>query len=149
VVPSDKIRHTMLEVGEPAKPSVDRFIVHSALVVFVVPLVGFLNYWIAPISGGIIAFIASRRRPELTSVFSWVPALLLFLWDAWSTFHGWDPSWAHMTRWAYFTNTMFGPNCSDSECLHTISTAILAGSVGYSFVSLAVLHQSRFKARSN
>jgi hypothetical protein len=139
----------MFEVGEQGKPSFERFAIHSALVVFIVPILGFLNYWAALFSGGIMAFFVTRRRPEVTAAFAWVPALLLFLWAAWGPYMNWDPSWAHMARWDYFTNTMFGPNCGASECLNLIFTAIFTGGIGYSLVSLAVLHQSRFNSRSN
>jgi hypothetical protein len=46
-----------------------------------------------------------------------------------------------MSRWQYFKNTFFGPNCSSSECLDTIITAILFGGIGYSIAGYFVLRR--------
>jgi hypothetical protein len=51
-----------------------------------------------------------------------------------------------MTHWDYFKNTMFGPNCQSSECLGTVFSAILAGSIAYSVVAYCIL---RFAQRES
>ena len=115
------------------------FLLHCLVVVFLVPIAGLLNYWFTPLAGAVIGLVATQKLPVRSVRFTWAPAFLLFAWAATGILLSWDPSWSDVTRWQYFTNTMFGPNCDDSECLYTVVTAILTGGIGYSLVGYLTL----------
>ena len=124
-------------------PMWQSFAAHSMLVLFVIPLVGLLNYWITPLSGGILAFLVIRRRSSVPALFAWIPALIPFLYEGFGTFRSWSPSWSHETQWGLVTNRLFGPNCQSSECFGLIWTAIMTGGIGYSLVALVIFFLRR------
>jgi hypothetical protein len=118
------------------------FLLHCALVTLLIPLVGLLNYWIAPIAGAFIGIVATRTLRDRSVIYAWLPALGLFALTASDPITMWDPSWSPMTHWQYFKNTMFGPDCGAQECLYTVSNAILTGAIGYSGAGYLVLRRS-------
>jgi hypothetical protein len=127
---------------EPIEDPPNRFtglLLHSFLVVVVVPIVGLLNYWTTPFAGGALALYTARGRHARGALFAWIPAFLLFAWDATSTITTWGPSWSHMTRWEYLMNYLFGPNCGSSECLGMVVSAVFTGGIGYSLAAYFVL----------
>lgn len=133
----------MFEVIERPPLAWRAFALHSAAVVFVVPLLGLLNYWGTLFAGAILAFFVTRRGRQQAAVFARVPAFILFSWAAWDPITTWDRSWSHMSHWDYFTNTMFGPNCGSSECLYTVFTALLTGGISYSLTAYFLARRSR------
>ena len=108
------------------------YAVHTLLVVFVVPIVGLGNFRLTPFLGAATALLPGRRLEGGSIALAWIPAFVLFALAGLDPIGSWDASWAQMSRWLYFRNTMFGPNCSGTECLYTVATAILTGGIGYS-----------------
>jgi hypothetical protein len=125
-------------IEEQARPW-QRFLLHSLFVVFLVPIVGLLNYKLTPFVGALNGFFATRKLQDHSAIYAWIPAFLLFALAASDPIRLWAPSWSHVTHWQYFTNTMFGPHCGDTECLYTVPTAVFTGGVGYSVASSIVL----------
>jgi len=131
---------------EPIEDPPNRFtglLLHSFLVVVAVPILGLLDYWITPLAGGALALFTARGRHGRGALYAWIPASLLFAWDAADSLRFWAPSWSHMTRWEYFRNYHFGPNCGSSECLGLVISALFTGGLGYSLAAYFVLRKKR------
>jgi hypothetical protein len=115
------------------------FVLHSLVACFIVPIAGLGNYWITPVVGVVIAICTTRALRDRAAIFAIVPSFLLFALASMDPISSWELSWSHMTHWQYFKNTMFGPNCGDSECLYTVFTAIFTGGIGYMLGAYLVL----------
>jgi len=123
------------------------YVLHCFLGVVLTPVVGIADYRLTPVAGAIIASAAARWAASRTAAYVWVPAVVLFIFGAVDPVRSWSPSWSSMGRWQYFTNTMFGPNCHESECIYTMFTAVLTGAVAYSVAGWA-MWRSRSRAVS-
>ena len=120
------------------------YLFHCFLGIVLTPSLGVGDYRLAPIAGGLAAWFSARWVSSRTAAYVWVPAAALFIYAAVGLLRSWSPAWSSMGRWEYIANTMFGPNCSESECLYTIFTAALTGGIAYSLVGwLSWRHRSR------
>jgi hypothetical protein len=120
------------------------YALYCFLGVVLTPVVGIADYRLTPLAGAMVAWTAARWAASRTAVYVWVPAVVLFIFGASDPVRSWSPSWSSMGRSEYFTNTMFGPSCSGTECLYTIFTAILTGAIAYSLAAWAIWrHRSR------
>jgi hypothetical protein len=133
----------MFELSDESPRPWMLFVFHCGVVLFGVPLLGLANYWITPLVGAGLATYITRGLKDRSAVFAWIPACLLFLWGAYGTISSWSPKWSAKTHWQYVTNTLFGPNCGDSECIGLLVTAMFTGGVGYSVGAYFVLRRSK------
>ena len=85
-----------------------------------------------------MAWIAARWAASRTAAHVWAPAAMLFIFAAADPVRSGSRSGLSMGRWAYFANTMFGPDCHDSECLYTIFAAVLSGAATDSLVGWTI-----------
>ena len=119
------------------------FLCHILLIFLVVPLLGLLNYWVTPLMGVLLGGITTERWRSSSVLFAWIPSFLLFADEAITLFRIWNPTWAYMSRWQYVKNTLFGPQCSSSECLDLVITAIFLGGIGYAIGGYLALRRLR------
>lgn len=129
-------------IQNPPPNPLRNFVLHSLFVFFVVPIAGLGIYWFTPFVGIVVGIGATellRDRSARCAIFAVIPTVVLFSLVAMDPILKWDASWSHMTHWQYFRNTMFGPNCGDSECLYTLFTALFTGGIGYAVGAYRVL----------
>jgi hypothetical protein len=110
------------------------------------PIAGEVAYSLA-VAGGIGWFVA-RRWPHRSATFVWVPGFVLYVYDVIGLLRRWEITRPQIGRWEYAVNTMFGPNCSDTECLGVLFSAMLMGTFSYSLGSYFCLRRTRMRSAS-
>lgn len=92
---------------------------------------------------GLSGFWFTLIRRDRSAVFVFVPPLLLFI-ESWSELtRAWNPSWSRQSHADYVMNNLFGPACSDTECLYALATATVLGGILYSVGALVGLRLVR------
>ena len=142
---------SMFEINSKrASDSSHPYLLHCVLVVLVIPILGLGDYRATLFVGAFAGWIAANNLEGRSVAYAWVPALLLFSAAAADPIRSWSPSWSQLSHWEYFRNTMFGPQCSESECLYTVFSCILTGGVAYSLAGYVRLaYRSRLRRHTN
>lgn len=97
----------------------------------------------AAVVAGLFGFWFNSKRRDVSAVFVFVPPLLAFIGSWYELTKAWNPSWSKQSHADYVINNLFGPACSDTECLYTLATASALGGVLYSICALVGLRLAR------
>lgn len=92
---------------------------------------------------GMAGYFVTHRLQWRPALFVWVPALVVFVYVAWSLANAWNPAWAGVSRATYVWRGLVGPGCGAEECVYTFATDLFLSSVAYSASAWLALSKGR------
>ncbi len=92
---------------------------------------------------GIAGFWITRVRRQSAALLVWIIPFAWLIYTAFSLAASRNRAWADTSRVQYVWTSLFGPACSDEECIYTIPTDVFLASVAYSIGAYLALLRGR------